>query len=521
MPADRNVLIPFGARGLNMAASPAELNTDELADSLNWQIDRAGALIKRLGMQEWSITAPADILELMQLAISGGTTYILAHCADGHVYWTTDGTAWTSIDSGISTTLRVGWVQYLDKLYYCDGTNTWRQWDGTTLTTFGGMIKGRYCTIWRNRLWVVESTSARTIAWSKAGDPTDFTTYTLNTISFPDDTEITAIAAIENVGSGSDGADGVLVFSKRRIHRIYDDTDNVAGAIIGGANTLVDSGTGCLSRRSIAQVDGRTFFLASSGIYSTDGRSQAREESAKLRPLFATMAWDQAGDFVGISYRGRYLFGYTTTGGAENSLLLECYIDHGRSAGGYPWMAHDLPVRSWVRTATATGDVLYSVDGSTADAGFVRLLFTGGYDVDHEASQNPIRASAKTGALLMGVNSPKRVRRVELFGRGDITVAVSADLSDTAGESQLYPLGVSGRVWGLPDTWGVGIWGPGGKATNKARYFSTKGRFLAFELINSSTDTASADRALGYAGAAVGGAAAYTVVAKITPLDAD
>lgn len=504
-----------------MAASPVELSSAELTDSLNWQIDRAGALIKRLGMQEWSIAAPSQILELMQLAISGGTTYILAHCGDGHVYWTTDGTAWTSIDSGLSTTTRVGWCQYLDKLYYCDGTNNFRSWDGTTLTSIAGMKKGRYMTIWRNRLWVVDASSSRTVWWSKAGDPTDFSTFALNSVSFPDDSEITALAAIENVATGADGSDGVLVFSKKRIHRIYDDTDNVTGAIVGGANILVDSGTGCVSRRSIAQVDGRTYFVGTSGIFSTDGHSQAREESAKLRPLFATMAWDQATDFVGMSYRGRYLFSYTPTGGAENTLMLECYVDQGRGQDGYAWMAHSVPVRSWVRTITPTGDVLYMGDASTGDAAYVRQLFTGGYDVEAEDQQNAIRCSAKTGALLLGVDMLKRLRRVELFGRGNITVAVSTDLDDSAGETQLFPLGVTGRVWGLPDTWGVGVWGPGGKATKLHRYYSAKGRFLAFELIESGTGTSSADRALGYAGAASGGAAAYTLVAKITPLDAD
>jgi hypothetical protein len=291
--------------------------------------------------------------------------------------------------------------------------------------------------------------------------------------------------------------------------------------VVGGANTLVDTGTGCVSRNSIASVEGRTYFLSANGIYSTDGHNQAREESTKLRPLFATLSWDQSDDFVGLSYRGRYLFAYTVAGSAENSIMLECYIDHGREGGQFPWMAHDVPVRSWVRTSTPTGDTIYMGDASIGDTAFVRQLFAGGYDIDNDSTQNPIRAIARTGALLMGVSTPKRLRRVELFGRGDITVGVSTDLEDSAGETQLYALGATGRVWGPPDEWGIGVWGPGGKATKAARYYSSRGRYLTFELVEASTNTSSADRALGYAGAAIGGAAVYTVVTKVTPLDAD
>ena len=193
--------------------SPPELGAGGLTDSINWQIDPNGALVKRTGFFAWSAACPGGaILELMVLSTSGGTVYFLAHTADGHVYSTTDGIVWTSIDSGLSTSTAVGWCQYLDKIYWCDGAANFRQWDGTTLTTFAGMPKSVIMCIWRNRLFVA---NGRTVYWSLAGTATDFATYPLNTVVFPDDTLITAMTTIQNV-SGADGSDGVLVFSRGR-----------------------------------------------------------------------------------------------------------------------------------------------------------------------------------------------------------------------------------------------------------------------------------------------------------------
>jgi hypothetical protein len=518
MPSDIRTLLPIGTGGLNLRASAPELGQGELVDTLNWQLDPNGALVKRTGFSTWSSALPSPAIELMTLVHSGGTTYYVAQCENGQVYYTTDGITWTSIDSGLSGSVPVGWAQYLDKLYWCDGVASFRQWDGTTLTAFAGMPKGVNCCVWRNRLFVAVG---RTVYWSKAGDPTDFSTFSLNTVSFPDDTNITALVTIQNISSGIDGSDGVLVFTKGKTHRIYDDTDNVAGAVVGGANNMVDAGTGCVGRRSTALLNGRVVFLGESSIFSTDGHSSAVDEGVLISPLMNTLAWGQATDFKGFVRNGRYYLAFAQAGATANTRLLELYADLPRTQTGHPWMAHDVPLAACVTTQDATGQEVYFVDASTGDGLYVRKLFHGGYDADGSGSRLAISALARTGAQLFGLNGQKRVRRVELYGRGSISVSVSPDLASASGESRVFDMRTETRVWNPADQWGTGVWGAGGGSIPKTAYYNTRGRYLTLEFTESSQDTSINDRALGYPGAESGGAAALSVVLKLTPLDAD
>src|SRR4051812_31257131 len=327
MPRDAHIALPIGGEGLNLRSAPADLEPSELSDALNWQIDRSGALTKRLGVKEWSVAAPDSILELMTLTQGLGGVTILAHCADGHVYSTEDGTLWTDIDSGLSTADAVGWVQFNDTLYWSDGSSDWRSWDGATLTTLPDIPNTTIATVWRNRLWVAVE---RTVFWSKIADPSDFTTYPLNTVTFPADTEITALTAIQNVVETPDGADGVIVFTANHMHRIYDDTDNTAGAILGGANAIEDSSVGCVARRTIVNLQGEIMFLARDGIYSSAGHGQARLESTPVDPLIHTLAWGQASQFVACNWQGRYLLAYAPAGAVANTRILEVYTDYPR-----------------------------------------------------------------------------------------------------------------------------------------------------------------------------------------------
>jgi hypothetical protein len=576
----------------------------------------------------------------MALRISGGTTYILAHCVDGHVYSTTDGTVWTSIDSGLSATVAVGWVQYHDKVYYCDGANAMRSWDGTTkvtqpttdqadvqtvsvtgtptggtfllthtaptgtsysatinfdstaaqmktallaltsigtgnVTTSGGPLPGtpivvtfagaltsrlqpvmtttdsftggttpashvahttpgfasvpigNILAIWRNRLFIAVG---RRVFWSVAADPVSFINK-LNYVDFPADTAITAMCTVQNIVETPDGADGVIVFTESQMHRIYDDSDNITGVVTGGANVLVDNAVGCVGRRTIADMQSSILFLARDGVYSTNGHGGARLESVPIEPLLNTFSWGQADTFVATNYRGRYYLSYAPTGVSENSRMLEVYADlprrgaataqASRRYGWYEWMAHDIAVSSYLTYETDAGTIAYIAHANPGDEAYVRKLFTGGYDVTGASTPNAIRATARTGALLLGSNAPKRIRMASMAGLGNITLSVSADLDTAAGESRQFDMrNTNAPVWGAI-TWGQFTWGAGGGALTDMQYYTKRGRHLTFQVTESSTDSGFNDRALGYVGAARGGAAVYSLILKVTPLDAE
>lgn len=639
MPVDRIVGVPIGENGLDLRSSVTELEPGDLADSLNWQLDRTGALLKRRGYSAWSVAAPGNILKLLALNLSGGATWILAHCDDGQVYVTTNGGSWTSIDSGLSTTGPIGGVQYEDKIYYSDGTNAMRSWDGSilaalpstdindvqtititgtptggsfTLTCLGGgttgytttiqyndtattvqtalqgltsvgagnvtctggplpgtpivctfvgalaarpitlmthtdaftggttpaasiahtttgqaiVPSGNLLTIWRNRLFVSGvSGQPRRVYWSVINDPATFIVKN-NYVDFAAGNPITALKTGPNVGLGAAGADGVLVFMRDRIHRIYDDSDNIEGTITGGANLLVDENRGAVGPEVIAPAEGALWFLSEHGFHSTDGHG-VTDESTRVTPILNSFAWGNADQFCAFAFHGRYYLAFTPVGEGANTRLLEAYADLfrigwvRRRGGQHQWMAHNVPIGSAVVLDTPSGQVCLFADASSGDGSYVRQLFDGGSDADGASDELDIHATARTGAQLFGVSTPKRVRRVELFGQGNVTIGVAADLEETVGETNSFDMRSVLRSWSVSDSWGVGVWGGGGGAKRKAAYYSTRGRFLTFQITETSQDIGVSDRVLGYAGQQSGGAAVYSVLVKLTPLDAD
>lgn len=525
MPADRVMVLPLGSGGINLRDSARDLHPGELVDSLNWRIDKDGSLVKRLGIAPFAAIAPANILTLMTLQHSSGVNYKLIHCTNGNVYWTDSGAAWSAaIDTGLTATGNLAWFQYLDKIYWCDGSAAWRIWDGVTLTTDADMPKGKYADVWRNRAFIAGvSGSPNNVYWSKIGDPTDFTTYPLNTVAFPaDSSPITGLISIQNTVAQPDASDGMLVFTRTRTHRIFDDSDNTAGVSIGGANTMVDPAVGCVGGGTIRTLRGRVYVLARDGIYSTDGHSAMRVESDLISPIFKTFSWGNADDFRAMSYGPHYYLAYTPTGGGTNSRVLELNLDLPAREGQHPWMAHDFAVTDWINVQTAIGETIYIADASTGDERYVRQMFSGGYDTDGASTQSFITAVARSGAELLGIDVVKRIRRVEMIGRGSVTLTIAADMEAAAGEAGLFAMASTG------DSWGTGVWDPvarvwggGGGPVRKVSYYTKRGRYMTFEIAESSANVGIFPPQLGYSGGQTGGAEVDSMVIKLTPLDAD
>jgi hypothetical protein len=322
----------------------------------------------------------------------------------------------------------------------------------------------------------------------------------------------------------------VLVFTENQFHRIHDGSDNILSNISGGANVLVDNAVGCVGRRTIADLQAQIIFLGRDGIYSTNGHGGARLESVPIEPLLHTFSWGEAENFVAVNWRGRYLLSYAPTGQDANTRMLEVYADlprrgaataaASRRYGWYEWMAHDIAVTSYLSYETDSGTVAYIAHANPGDEAYVRLLFTGGYDVTGAGTPNPINATARTGALLLGSQSPKRLRMASMAGLGNVTLSVSADMDGGIGESRQFDMrNQNTPLWGAI-VWGAFTWGASGGALSKRQFYTKRGRYLTFQITESSTDSGFNDRALGYVGAARGGAAVYSLILKVTPLDA-
>jgi hypothetical protein len=147
-------------------------------------------------------------------------------------------------------------------------------------------------------------------------------------------------------------------------------------------------------------------------------------------------------------------------------------------------------------------------------------MWTSPTDVTGESDTQPIVARCRSGAQLLGVNGRKRLRYVQAYGSGKITLSTSSDFVTASGEPKILDMSdVGGSDWN-DFNWNEGLWGPVSNArTARAYYQQTLGRFLTFELAEAGTQTRSGPTTLGVPGAEIGGAAIYGLNVRIIPLD--
>lgn len=523
MPADAYVPLLLGRGGLNLRDQPAQVRPDELVDGLNWRLDERGALVKRLGYSAYTATTLAAVpLALGVYSPASGTPQLIVQLTNGSVYRSPGDGTYTLIDSTLTAGVRAYMVQMGDRLYIANGIDVLRYWDGATMTTVGTAPLGRYLAVWRNRLWLAcdPSTYPRRVWWSKIGTGEDFTTYPLNYVDLMGarGQPITAIYPSPTPGSfGNENADGILVFKRASSHRITDDSDNTGGVVSGGANVTIDNGRGTVSPRSLATLNGRAWALGVDGVYSTDGHSPMRHESGKLGTLFVSgISPVQQDNAVGVAWQGAYLLALTRTGDGANTLVLELYAQHPKDGeGNYPILAHSIPAGAWAVYPDATGDRLYFLD--TSSSLYIRRFGVGGADV-----AAAITAYARTGAMDFGSPRQKRLRRIRVDGRGALTLSVSADFSLAAGSPASYALSTSSDVWGGGGTWdSTDTWGPAAGAISGVGWYDLRGRYLTFQIAESSTSVGSARNRFGIQGIQAGGAAVYACEVRLTPLDCE
>jgi hypothetical protein len=420
-----------------------------------------------------------------------------------------------------------------------------------TTTGRGDAPRGLYLAEWRNRLFVCGSnTYPNRVWWSGAGDATVWTATNFVDILGPAD-QITGATAAPNIATSFDGADGILIYKRRSLHRITDDSDNVGGVITGGANVLVDTSTGTLSATSIVHQNGRVYAVAQNGIYSTDGHTAQRLESTRLGPFFPqSLPVSQLEQAVGADFRGTILYAIPDVTANEGTLTLEVSTGLVAADRSHPIMALDLPIAYCSVFPQTTGqDLLIFCDSSqspTDDRLQARTYPNGGADTKQTSNTQPITAYARSGATVFSTPKPKRFRRLQVTGRGSLLIGVEADLETGPGESQTVNLlgtstvttggGGSGSsgTWGDGGLWGDGrIWGTtggggGGPVTTTlstiqtgSAWYTRRGRRFSFYISHTGTDAGATTGSLGAPVLPTGGAAVFDLTARITPLEGE
>ena len=317
---------------------PVNLKSNESPDLLNVKIDDpVGSIKPRSGfLQCGTIPSGNTPTGLYEYTRSDGSRRLIA-TDNANIYSTPDCVAWTTIQTGLSSSAQVHFKTIRDKLWMVNGSTWPRTWDGTTTTVLDGVAATTpdnvpYCSyieFWKERVWCGApsgSPSAVNFSALTSADGSDLDPST-GTLSWP---AINVFQIDQNAGSRLYGL-------KAYRNRLYAFKDNGIWEIgfDSDFNNFVRktySSVGSRYQSSIYEVDGILHFVGRDGIYAFDGDNAIRI-SEKIKNKFATLnqpiisqnykIWDTqtqlgAGTFTQTS--SLTVIGSVVTTGAESSV---------------------------------------------------------------------------------------------------------------------------------------------------------------------------------------------------------
>lgn len=261
------------SKGTNNLVSPSLIDDKEFSDALNIQYDEGGVARKRDGYV--TVGTALTAAKGLGMFVTESVRHLTTIDGDTFKYRTTGG--WTSVTSITYTpAAEVAFTQARNKLYIWNGTNGGSEWDGTTLARPGTMPKGSFGIFYQDKQLVsgVAGQSNR-LYISATDDASMFTrsaTELHNSTEVPGATVFTDAAAPlaqyidirKNDGDKITGIgrfqDVVIIFKERSIYELSFDSSGVP------VITPITSSTGCVSHKSIENVENDLYFLSREGV---------------------------------------------------------------------------------------------------------------------------------------------------------------------------------------------------------------------------------------------------------------
>jgi len=345
------------AGGVNSYLGVRQIKDEESPDMTNCDFIGKGGIGNRIGYTEIgspSANYASGIKGLGQLKTSS-TSKLIKFTSDGSkviLEHSTDGGAWTQTAQSANN-VNMDVIQAGSKLFTGNGVNLMREWDGTNWAdTTNGTI-GKYPTYYNKQLWVVDETNADTLnfsglyatASSKLGD-----------FTYHSATNTAAGTATFKPGSGQEITglkvfkDALYVFLRDSIYKAEPTTTPNVFTI-----TQVTNSVGCVSHRSICQVEEDLYFASDDGIYAL-GEVQnyvsvrTTNKSAKIQQVFNNLTAAKKKLLVGEYYNFKYHLFYSLNSDNNDS----CVAYDIRYGGWVDW--RNMPANDATVYEDSTGD---------------------------------------------------------------------------------------------------------------------------------------------------------------------
>ena len=236
------------------------IRDNELAIARNVSYDNQGMLGVRPGLLNFGneIAGVDGIHSIYYTTFTDGTRILL--CTAGtDVYRYDEGTTtWNSIQTGLTDGLDFSFITYKNFIYWCNGTDNFTGYDGTTVTEYPAVIKPKYMVVQNDVGYAAGvSTDPSTVFYTNANPAS------INADGFGNDEPINQD---EGIITGIRSLGALLVVGKSQgiyLLNIFTTTPEVEALDFEGDVT---------SHRSMVSVENNMIFMSTNGVYSLSQR---------------------------------------------------------------------------------------------------------------------------------------------------------------------------------------------------------------------------------------------------------
>lgn len=354
--------------------------------------------------------------------------------ADTAIYSVSDVTgAITSIKTGLSASAtEYNYAQWNDKLYYCNGQDAPRQWDGTTDSAVtNAPVTSKFVIFHKNRMWLVDRDNPTKLWFSDLGDVNAWTSTNFIYAPSPKSGDpITGLTVFQ---------DNLVVFTRKTKYVLFgDDPGNFVLRQSSGKK-------GSVNQACISSDSNYIYFLADDGVYRYNGSSDDLI-SDPIQTEIDNMADKTKAS--GVVHNNYYRLYYPITASSNNDA---CIL----------W---DTLNSFWLRDSGTYVDKPFIGEDNTLYEGSSRIGAV--FRAEQAYSDMGKSISFKYWTKYFGDGLHKIfLRRVIPSVRlqtqpYDLEVYIDVDQRNSVPISSTIPSQASGQTWGSGNTWGGGeVWG--------------------------------------------------------------
>lgn len=365
--------------GYNNRLSPFNVSNATLIDAKDVTWDDLGNVKKRDGYSKYNSTAISSntVLGLYKTykttGVGQANKELLAHI-NAKLFKGVDATGvFTEITVNGAALLaaRPQFVTFENIAIFTNSTNAVKKYTiGSTVEDLGGSPPtSRFIEVHRERIWLAgNATNSSELRFTDISKPETFPARNSIQVGELDNDQITGIRRTSN---------GLLIWKN---HSIWILLGNSQGSF---ALIPISNNVGCVAPHSIAEVNGRYYFLARGGVYSTAGDKPVLE-SFPIQPDIDDIRKVALGDVVGFTHENRlYCLAYQSSAATDTTntklLVLDTRLRSfnipGSSTSGWTkYLNH--PVNS-ATNWDAGDDIGETYFGSSATDGFVYRFANG------------------------------------------------------------------------------------------------------------------------------------------------